>query len=106
MTRNRHVQNTQPVQQRPASQSPSTGLSVAEKQYQLAERTYAQAELSAMRDKLRGALALQAMNNVAMLAAAEEHFIQIAPGGADEYRQITRAYAYLAARELIGGDWP
>lgn len=106
MSRSRHIQTTRPIQQRPASQSSSTGLSVAEQQHQLAERTYAQAELSSMRDKLRGALALQAMNNIAMLAAAEEHFIQIAPGGADEYRQITRAYAYLAARELLGGDWP
>ena len=105
MSRN-HLQTARTVQQQSANQSPSSGLSIAEQKYQLAERTYAQAELSAMRDKFRCALALQAMNNVAMLALAEEHFTQVAPGGAEEYRQITRAYTYLAARELLGGDWP
>ena len=78
---------------------------LTEQTYALAERTYAAAELSAMRSKLRGALASQAMNNVAMLAAAEAHFSQIAPGGREEYRLITRAYAYTVARELMGGEW-
>ena len=103
MSRN-NLQTTRSFQHRLGSQRSSLELPVTDQKYLLAERVCAQTELSAMRDKLRSALALQAMNNAAMLASAEEHLNQIAPGGAEEYRQIVRAYAYLAARELLGGD--
>ena len=105
MKRNYSLQATRTPQRRSSSQRSSLELPVTDQKYLLAEQVCAQTEISAMRDKLRSALALQAMNNVAMLAAAEEHFNQIAPGGSEEYRQITRAYTYLAARELLGGDW-
>lgn len=78
---------------------------LTEQTYALAERTYAAAELAAMRSKLRGALASQAMNNVAMLAAAEAHFGQSVPGCREELRLITKAYTYTVVRELMGGEW-
>ena len=73
--------------------------------YALAERACAQADLSALRTKLNGALALQAMNSMAMLASAEEHFNQIAPGGCDEYRMISKAFSYAVVQELTRGEW-
>jgi len=69
-----------------------------------AERMCANAELTALHDNLRGALALQAMNHVSALSAAEARCNQIAPSGKNEYRQIVRAYAYGAISELLGGE--
>lgn len=100
-----NLQTTRSIQPRPGGQRSSMELTITDQKYLQAEQVCAQTELSALRDKLRSSLALQAMNNAAMLASAEEHLNQIAPGGAEEYRQIVRAYAYLAARELLGGDW-
>lgn len=70
-----------------------------------ADEICAIAQVDALRDKLRGALAMQAMNNAAFLASAEERFNQIAPGGREEYRRIVQAYAYSAVTELIGERW-
>lgn len=73
--------------------------------YSLAQRTYELAEYDAFKDKLRAALAKQAMDNTAVLAMAEEHFIRIAPSGKKEYRLIVETYARKALAEIVGGDW-
>lgn len=70
-----------------------------------AEQAYALAELDAFKDKLRAALAKQAMDNTAVLAMAEEHFIRLAPRGKAEYRLIVETYARKALAEIVGGDW-
>lgn len=77
----------------------------ARKAYEIAESIYTLAELDSFRDKLRCALAKQAMDNTLMLAVAEANCLQLAPGGRDEYRQIVRMYAELAMAEIIGGEW-
>ncbi len=69
----------------------------------LVQRTYANAELDAFRDKLRAGLAKQAMDNTAHLALAEEHFSKIAPGGKAEYRLIVETYAKKALFEIMRG---
>lgn len=69
-----------------------------------ANRLCANAELTALHDNLRGALAMQAMNHISALSAAEARCNQIAPSGKNEYRQIVRAYAYGAISELLGGE--
>ncbi len=74
-------------------------------EYGLMQRTYEMAELDAFRDKLRAALAKQAMDNTAILAMAEEHFIRIAPSGKAEYRLIVQTYARKALAEILGGEW-
>lgn len=86
----------------------SRGISIFSKRddcYALAERACDMAELDAFRDKLRAALAKQAMDNTAILAMAEEHFIRLAPSGKEEYRLIVQTYARKALAEIIGGDW-
>lgn len=70
-----------------------------------AEHTYALAQLDAFKDKLRAALAKQAMDNTAVLAIAEEHFIRLAPSGKKEYRMIVETYAKKALAEIVGDDW-
>lgn len=77
----------------------------ARKAYGLAESIYSLAEISAFRDKLHAALAKQAMDNTAMLATVEANYLQIAPGGRDEYRLIVQMYARFAISEMIGGEW-
>ena len=77
----------------------------AQRAYELAEVVYTMAEIDAFRDKLRAALAKQAMDNTSMLAALEERYLKIAPQGREEYRMIVRAYAEMAINEMIGGEW-
>lgn len=71
----------------------------------LAQRTFAAAELDAVRDKLRAALCKQVMDNTAALAIAEEQLLRSAPGGKDEYRLIVETYAKKALIEIVGGKW-
>ena len=68
------------------------------------ERLCASAEVTAVRDNLRCALAQQAMSNTALLVTAEEHCNKVAPGGKAEYRNITKAYAGRALEMLLRGD--
>ena len=77
----------------------------SQRAYELAEVVYTMAEIDAFRDKLRAALAKQAMDNTSMLAALEERYLKVAPQGCEEYRMIVRAYAEMAINEMIGGEW-
>lgn len=73
--------------------------------YELAESLYAKAELDAFRDTLRAGLAKQVLDHTAMLIAAEEKCLQIAPSGHEEYRTIIEAYVLRAAKEIVRGEW-
>ena len=59
---------------------------------------------SAYKDRLRGALAKQIMDNTAALANAETHYLKMVPGGAAEYRKIVETYTNLALLKLAGGE--
>lgn len=83
----------------------STSRETEESTALAAKQIHALAELDTFRDHCRGALAMQALNHAAALAAREAYCNQIAPGGASEYRKIVQAYAYRAAAELLKGEW-
>ena len=59
---------------------------------------------SAYKDRLRGALAKQIMDNTAALANAETHYLKMVPGGAAEYRKIVETYTHLALLKLVKGE--
>lgn len=71
----------------------------------LAEITYALAENAAFTDRLKAALAKQAMDNTAALATVEAYYNQIAPSGREEFRLIVQTYARLALMQIVGGKW-
>ena len=67
------------------------------------QSNYNMAGLEAYRDQLRAALCNQVMDHAAILAKAEEHYLRMAPGGKEEYRQITKAYVYKSVCEIMKG---
>lgn len=62
------------------------------------------AKLASLYDNLSAGLAKQALDNTAMLAAAEENYRNSVPSAGVELHKITQAYAYQATMRIIGGD--
>lgn len=69
------------------------------------ENAYALAETGAYCDLLRVALAKQVMDNTAILATIEGHYLKTAPSGSNEYRYIVERYTKSAMGQIFGGAW-
>ena len=69
------------------------------------DSAYALAEMDAYVDKLYAMLTKQALCNTAVLSTVEDQCRQISPTAQAEYRMLVQAYAYRAARRIVGGAW-
>lgn len=67
--------------------------------------SYAQAQLSTFKSKLRAAYTKQALDNTATLNMVKDKYTQMSPSGQAEYQRIVQAYAYYAMQEIVGGEW-
>ena len=70
--------------------APSRSLNVLQKE----------ATFCAMKDRCRALLAKTALEHTAALSMMEQQAVEMAPGNAEEFREIVKAYAAGAASQL------